>query len=135
MKYINPKSTVGCIITNKEKILLVKRLKSPFKNYWSIPGGHVELFETIEHAVKREIKEELSLKINPKFFCFDQEISKYLRWHANVFFFTSNSIGKIKLDKNENSDYKYFPKNAIKNLKLAFNHKKILLKFFKNEKH
>ena len=132
MKYINPKATVGCIITKNNKVLLVKRLRGPFKNYWCLPGGHSELFESLENTVKREIKEELNIKIKSKFFCFDQEIFKSLKWHANVFFFVSKLNGKIKLDKSENSNYNFFSKNEIKNLKLAFNHKKIILKFFKN---
>ena len=135
MKYVNPKSTTGCIIINKNKVLLVRRLRNPFKNYWCLPGGHAELFESLENAVRREIKEELNIKIKPKFLCFDQEIFKSLKWHANVFFFTSKSNGKIKIDNNENSDFNFFSKNEIKSLKLAFNHKKILRKFFKNAKH
>ncbi|MBS3146946.1 NUDIX hydrolase [Candidatus Woesearchaeota archaeon] len=135
MNYINPKSTVGCIIYKEDKILLVKRAQDPFKNYWSLPGGHAELFEKVEEAVKREIKEELELKINPKFFCFDQEISRKLKWHANVFIFKSELKGIPRLNKDENSDYKFFSEAKIKKLKLSFNHKKILIKFFKNEKY
>ena len=89
MNYINPKSTVACILVKNYKILLAKRVKNPFKNYWCLPGGHVKLFEKIENAIKREIKEELNIKIKPKLFTFDQEVYKNLKWHANVFFFVS----------------------------------------------
>src|SRR3989338_8495485 len=67
MKYINPKSTVACILIKGNKILLAKRVRNPFKNYWCLPGGHVELFEKIDVAIKREIKEELNISIKPKF--------------------------------------------------------------------
>lgn len=135
MNYINPKSTVACILIKNNKILLAKRVKNPFKNYWCLPGGHVELFEKIDAAVKREIKEELGIKIKPKFLTFDQEIYKNLKWHANVFFFASDVNGHIRINKNELSGYKFFANSEIKNLKLAFNHKKITLKFFKNGKY
>lgn len=135
MKYINPKSTVACILIKSNKVLLVKRVKNPFRGYWCLPGGHAELFEKIENAVKREIKEELGIKIKPKFFTFDQEIYRNLKWHANVFIFTSRIDGKIKINKNELSSYKFVTNLEINNLKIAFNHKKIILKLFKNEKY
>jgi|SRR3989344_2895365 len=135
MNYINPKSTVACILVKNYKILLAKRVKNPFKNYWCLPGGHVKLFEKIENAIKREIKEELNIKIKPKLFTFDQEVYKNLKWHANVFFFVSKLNGHIKINKSELSNYKFFSNSEIKSLKIAFNHKKILLKFFKNAKH
>lgn len=135
MIYINPKSTVACILVKNNKILLAKRVKNPFKNYWCLPGGHVELFEKIENAIKREIKEELNINIKPKFFTFDQEIYKNLEWHANVFFFISKLSGHIKINKKELSSYNFFPNSEIRRLKIAFNHKKIITKFFKDAKY
>ena len=57
---------VGCgafIVNDKNQFLLQKRNKIPEKGYWSIPGGKVEMFETFEEAVVREIKEETDLTI------------------------------------------------------------------------
>lgn len=57
---------VGCgafILNDQNQLLLQKRNKEPEKGYWSIPGGKVEMFETFEQAVVREIKEETDLNI------------------------------------------------------------------------
>ncbi len=57
---------VGCgafILNDKGELLLQLRNKAPEKEYWSIPGGRVELFETFENAVKREVKEETGVEI------------------------------------------------------------------------
>lgn len=57
---------VGCgafIINDKNELLLQQRNKSPEKGYWSIPGGKVEMFETLHQAVKREVKEETGVEI------------------------------------------------------------------------
>ena len=56
-----------CIIYDKEKgILLEKRTDN---GMWCVPGGALELGETLEEALKREVKEETSLDIfNPKLF-------------------------------------------------------------------
>ena len=57
---------VGCgavIVNENNEILLQLRNKAPEKEYWSIPGGKVEMFETLEEAVKREVKEETDVNV------------------------------------------------------------------------
>lgn len=57
---------VGCgavIVNEKNELLLQLRNKAPEKEYWSIPGGKLELFETFEEAVKREVKEEIGVEV------------------------------------------------------------------------
>ena len=54
---------VGALVMEDDKVLLVKRQTEPGKGLWSIPGGLVELGETILEAAKREVKEETSLDI------------------------------------------------------------------------
>jgi 8-oxo-dGTP diphosphatase len=55
---------VGALITNgQNEVLLLQRKKQPEADCWSIPGGAVKMFETIENAITREIKEELNVDI------------------------------------------------------------------------
>lgn len=55
---------VGAVIKNSSgEILLLLRNKEPEKGCWSIPGGKVEMFETLEEAIKREVKEEVNVDI------------------------------------------------------------------------
>jgi len=54
---------VGAIIVRNGKILIVKRKSEPGKGRWSVPGGLVELGETVGQTVKREVKEECSLDV------------------------------------------------------------------------
>jgi 8-oxo-dGTP diphosphatase len=61
-----PRVAVGAIVINDGKILLVKRNKAPHKDLWTIPGGSVELGETLQEAAEREIREETGLTINAK---------------------------------------------------------------------
>ncbi|QOS97728.1 NUDIX domain-containing protein [Brevibacterium sp. JNUCC-42] len=59
-----PRVGVGAaIIDENRRILLVLRKKAPEAGCWSLPGGKVDYMETIEDAVIREIKEELSINI------------------------------------------------------------------------
>lgn len=59
-----PKVGVGAVILDENnRILLVLRKKAPEAGSWSLPGGKVDYMETIEVAVRREIKEELGIDI------------------------------------------------------------------------
>ena len=56
-----------CIIYDKEKGILLEKITN--NGMWCVPGGALELGETLEEALKREVKEETSLDIfNPKLF-------------------------------------------------------------------
>ena len=58
---------IGAVIISEGKIALIKRGNEPSKGKWTIPGGLVELGETLEQAVIRETKEETGLDVeNPR---------------------------------------------------------------------
>ena len=59
----HPMVGVGGIVLNGGKVLLVKRGKQPGYGKWSIPGGMVELGETLSEAIKREVLEECGIEI------------------------------------------------------------------------
>lgn len=54
---------VGALILRGDEILLIKRGIDPGKGLWSIPGGLVEVGETVREAIKREVLEETGLEI------------------------------------------------------------------------
>jgi len=57
-----PEPVIGALVVNdKGKILLIKSPK--WKDVFVVPGGHIKLGESIEQAVKREIKEEVGLDV------------------------------------------------------------------------
>jgi 8-oxo-dGTP diphosphatase len=63
MTPVTPKLTVDALIILSGKIVLVKRKKPPYKGDYALPGGFVEIGETTEEAVMREVLEETGLSI------------------------------------------------------------------------
>ena len=59
----HPVVGVGAVVVRDGKALIIKRAHEPRKGEWSLPGGLVELGESLIDAVRREIKEETSLDI------------------------------------------------------------------------
>jgi len=60
---VQPILSVGAVIVKDGKALIVKRANDPYKGQWSIPGGRVELGETLTDAVRREMREETGLEV------------------------------------------------------------------------
>ena len=58
-----PIVAVGAVILDADRVLLVQRGQEPLKGEWSLPGGAVEVGETLEAAVVREVREETSLDV------------------------------------------------------------------------
>ena len=67
--YANASASTAAIITNsKDEVLLTTRAFNPAKGMLDLPGGFVDMNETAEEAIIREIKEELNINIqNPQY--------------------------------------------------------------------
>lgn len=62
-EYERPMLTADCAVVNRRgELLLVRRGGEPFKDCWALPGGFMEMDETIEHCAVRELKEETGIE-------------------------------------------------------------------------
>ena len=54
---------VGAVVFDGEQVILVRRGSPPSYGAWSLPGGAVEVGETLEEAIVREVAEEIGLEV------------------------------------------------------------------------
>jgi 8-oxo-dGTP diphosphatase len=54
---------VGGVIVDRGRTVLIRRGTEPLRGEWSIPGGTIEIGETLEEAVRRELREETGLEV------------------------------------------------------------------------
>jgi len=57
---------VGGVAILDDRVVLIRRDKPPLEGRWSVPGGRVELGETLEQALVREMEEETGLQVEPE---------------------------------------------------------------------
>ena len=62
--YPMPSVTVDAVILCCDSILLIQRRDDPFKGYWALPGGFMNIEETIKEAFLRETMEETNLDLS-----------------------------------------------------------------------
>jgi 8-oxo-dGTP diphosphatase len=60
-----PRLAVDCVIfDDRARVVLIRRNNAPFKGGYALPGGFVEVGETVEDACRREVKEETNLELH-----------------------------------------------------------------------
>lgn len=128
--YPRPALTVDILITRKTntelEILLIQRLNHPFKDKWALPGGFVDMNETLEQAAARELAEETGLtKIELKQFKAFSTPGRDPRGHtvSMVFKGVTNNDAKI-IAGDDAKDANWFNINKLPSL--AFDHDEII---------
>ena len=115
---IYPEPTVGALIFNSQgKIFLMNSYK--WRNKYVMPGGHIELGETMEQALKREMEEETRLEIyDIKFLCFHEYIFDKYYWKKRHFIFfdfiCKTKSSKVRLNDEGQEHVWVAPQAALK---------------------
>ena len=113
---------VGGIVFDGDRVLLAKRGQEPGKGTWTLPGGVVELGETLEEAVKREILEEVSIEIRVcglvKLVNRIVRESERVRYHYVIVDFWGYPVSGQLRASSDCSDARYVPLDEIRELGL-----------------
>lgn len=82
----HPRVAVGAVVFKGDRVLLVRRGQPPAEDLWAIPGGSVELGETLQAAAEREIFEETGIQIRAAqpiyiFDVIERDETRHIRFH------------------------------------------------------
>jgi ADP-ribose pyrophosphatase YjhB (NUDIX family) len=106
------------ILDGDDRLLMVRRTDN---GCWGVPGGVMELGESIEDTAKRETKEEIGIDIQDiKLFGVysGQELHYQYPdgaevYNVSVVYLTHNIAGKMELNRDEHSEYRFFDIRAL----------------------
>ena len=88
-----PLPGVAALIANpKNQVLIVQTHK--WSGLWGVPGGKIDYGETIEVALKREMREEVGLEISDLQFAFNSEIIKDPKFHKPMHFVSLEFVAR-----------------------------------------
>jgi ADP-ribose pyrophosphatase YjhB (NUDIX family) len=126
-----PYLTVDGIIEYKGGIVMIERSNPPLG--WAIPGGFVDYGESVEEAVRREVKEETSLKFkNFKLFKVCSEPTRDPRFHTVSVVFIGKGQGRLK-SASDAQNAKVFKLNCLPS-KIAFDHRQVIGEYIRKFK-
>jgi ADP-ribose pyrophosphatase len=131
---------VGAIVIHEGHILLVKRASSPGRGFWAIPGGLVELGETVREAAERELLEETGISVRAKeaFYIFDfidRDPEGGIKYHYVIVDFLADYLGGEPRAADDVSDARWVSPAEAAALNLSPTTRKLLvqMKFLEDE--
>ncbi len=123
---ITPAVTVDAVIpTDDGKLILIKRKNPP--PGWALPGGFVDVGETVEAACKREAKEETSLDVDiVRLIGVYSDPKRDPRGHTVSVVFLCKIIGGTMAAEDDAAGIAMFSKQEVDKLQIAFDHRQII---------
>jgi ADP-ribose pyrophosphatase YjhB (NUDIX family) len=126
----------GAVVHRGGRVLLVKRRNPPNEGKWALPGGLVELGETVQGAAVREVKEETGLAVEIEGLLDVQtdlhlDESSRIEYHYVLVDYLAKPLsGGVKLNA-ESSDSGWFTRDQIGRLAMSTGTRVVLGTFFR----
>lgn len=126
---------VGAIIIDGNRVVLVKRGRAPLIGKWSIPGGVLEVGETLRKAVVREVSEETGLVVEPGELLgvFERVVPDEqgrMKYHYVLIDFLCRRVTGQLLAGDDADQVRWFQREELAGLDLATETEEVILKGF-----
>lgn len=128
--YPRPSVTVDAILISRQhSVLLIERGHDPFKGKWALPGGFLDMDESLETACRRELEEETGLRVGEmKQFKAYGAVDRDPRGRTiSVIFYTFQEEESIPQAGDDAAKAQWFPLSQLP--ELAFDHQQIINEF------
>jgi 8-oxo-dGTP diphosphatase len=126
---------VGALIFQDDQVLLVKRGREPGAGLWSIPGGMVDVGETVKEALAREIREETGLLVEVEnlvevFERILPDDQGRVRYHYVVLDYLCRVSGGRLAASSDAADAGFYPVQGLRKLHLLPETEQVILKAY-----
>ena len=131
----SPLVGVGAIIIDASRVVLVKRGHPPLEGEWSIPGGVVEVGETLRDAAVREAREETGLSVETRDLLgvYDRVLKDErgrTRYHYVLIDFLCRRVAGELAAGDDATEARWFRREELASLELARETEEVILKGF-----
>ena len=112
---------VGAVVIDGTRVLLVRRGQEPLKGEWSLPGGALELGETLQQGVVREVLEETGLSVAPGGIIeildriTQDEVSGRVRYHYVLIDFVCHVTGGALCPATDAEEVRWVERDQLEN--------------------
>lgn len=113
---LEPRLGCGAAIVVSGRILLLRRLTAPEAGCWGLAGGKVELFETADTAMRREVAEELGITVGfAELLCVVDQIDRTAgtHWFAPIFRVDAFTGTPRNVEPDKHDGLAWFPLDAM----------------------
>ena len=129
----SPQIAVGAIVIKDNEVLLVKRKQTPGMGLWAIPGGSVELGETLQEAAEREVGEETGITVragNPvyTFDLIERDDAGRIRYHYIIVDLMADYVGGNPIPSDDASEARWVTSEELDDLPASQATKEVLRK-------
>jgi mutator protein MutT len=128
---------VGAVVVRDSSVLLVRRRHEPAKDLWSLPGGLIELGETAQDAVRREVMEETGINIQVERLLdvvdnIIRDDQGEIRFHYVLVEFLAEPITFVAKPQSDARDVKWVPFTDLASYPMTKTAKKLVEGIFKS---
>ena len=120
----HPRVAVGAVVFKDGCVLLVRRGQPPAEDFWAIPGGSVEIGETLREAAEREILEETGIRIRASkpiytFDVIDRDADGNVRFHYVIVDLAADYVGGEPKPGDDALEARWVSANEINELEVS----------------
>ncbi|MFX0116033.1 MAG: NUDIX hydrolase [Candidatus Hodarchaeota archaeon] len=119
---VRPWVSAHALTVHDNRFLVIKRGAPPAKGLWSVPGGAIDLGETVEECLKREVLEETGIEIEVEEFLryvdviLKEKATKNIQYHYVVLYFKALYISGELKPSSDAADAQWLTPNEIRQL-------------------